>query len=95
MSIVIHPSADVQTDRIGEGTRIWQYVVILPGATIGRNCNVNAHCLIEGEVTIGNNVTKIAPKTEPSTEPSPPMITIARMKIEKPNWNWPALTSVL
>ena len=29
-------------------------------------------------VTIGSNVTKIAPNTEPSTEPRPPMMTIAR-----------------
>lgn len=57
MSVFIHPSADVQTDRIGDGTKIWQYVVVLPGATIGRGCNVNAHCLIEGEVVIGDNVT--------------------------------------
>lgn len=34
-------------------------------------------CSIQ-RVTIGSNVTKIAPNTEPSTEPRPPMITIAR-----------------
>jgi hypothetical protein len=28
----IHPSADVQTKWIGEGTQIWQFVVVLPGA---------------------------------------------------------------
>ena len=29
-------------------------------------------------VTIGSKVTKIAPNIEPSTEPSPPMMIIAR-----------------
>jgi UDP-2-acetamido-3-amino-2,3-dideoxy-glucuronate N-acetyltransferase len=52
-----HALADVQTDAIGPGTKIWQFVVVLAGATIGRNCNVNAHCLIESDVIIGDNVT--------------------------------------
>jgi acetyltransferase-like isoleucine patch superfamily enzyme len=38
-------------------TKIWQYVVVLSGATIGSNCNVCSHCLIENEVVIGDNVT--------------------------------------
>ena len=29
---MIHPTADVQTPRIGEGTTIWQYCVILKNA---------------------------------------------------------------
>ena len=33
-----------------------------------------------------------APSTTPQMLPSPPRMTIARMKIEKPNWNWSALT---
>lgn len=53
----IHPSADVKTAEIGEGTSIWQFVVILDGAQIGKNCNICAHSLIEGDVIIGNNVT--------------------------------------
>lgn len=54
---MIHPLSDVQTDKIGEGTFVWQYVVILPGAVIGKNCNINAHCFIENDVVIGDNVT--------------------------------------
>jgi UDP-2-acetamido-3-amino-2,3-dideoxy-glucuronate N-acetyltransferase len=54
---MIHPSSDVKASSIGEGTRVWQYVVILPGAVIGRNCNINAHCFIENRVVIGDNVT--------------------------------------
>lgn len=53
----IHPLSDIQTNQIGDGTRIWQYVVILPGARIGKNCNINAHCFIENEVVLGENVT--------------------------------------
>ena len=56
MSVYIHPSSDVQSNDIGEGTRVWQYVVILPGAKIGKNCNICSHCFIENDVVIGDNV---------------------------------------
>ena len=57
MGVFIHPSADVQSKNIGDGTRVWQYVVILPGARIGKNCNICSHCFIENDVIIGDNVT--------------------------------------
>jgi UDP-2-acetamido-3-amino-2,3-dideoxy-glucuronate N-acetyltransferase len=53
----IHPLADVQTNKIGKSTMVWQYTVILPGASIGENCNINCHTFIENDVVIGNNVT--------------------------------------
>lgn len=53
----VHPNAEVQTDKIGEGTVIWQYAVVLKGVSIGQNCNINAHTFIENDVVIGNNVT--------------------------------------
>lgn len=53
----IHPTADVQTTAVGAGTQIWQYTVVLPGARIGRDCNLNAHCLVENDVVIGDRVT--------------------------------------
>jgi acetyltransferase-like isoleucine patch superfamily enzyme len=53
----IHPSSDVQSKQIGEGTRVWQYVVILPGAVIGRDCNICSHCFIENNVVVGDRVT--------------------------------------
>jgi UDP-2-acetamido-3-amino-2,3-dideoxy-glucuronate N-acetyltransferase len=56
-SVFIHHTADVQTEAIGEDTRIWQYTVVLKGAKIGSNCNINSHCFIENDVVLGNNVT--------------------------------------
>lgn len=53
----VHPLSDVQTDDVGEGTRIWQFSVILAGAKIGKDCNICAHTLIEGKVKIGDRVT--------------------------------------
>jgi len=57
MTIEIHPLADVQTQNIGVGTRIWQFCVVLAGAKIGANCNICAQVLIESDVVIGDNVT--------------------------------------
>jgi UDP-2-acetamido-3-amino-2,3-dideoxy-glucuronate N-acetyltransferase len=53
----IHKTAEVQTKIIGEGTKIWQYSIVLKEARIGSNCNINALCFIENDVAIGNNVT--------------------------------------
>ena len=53
----IHEKAEVQTQFVGEGTRIWQYSIVLERAKIGSNCNINALCFIENDVVIGNNVT--------------------------------------
>lgn len=53
----IHALADVQSTSIGSGTRVWQYAIVLPGATIGRDCNICSHTLIENAVTIGDRVT--------------------------------------
>lgn len=53
----IHPSADVKSQLIGEGTTVWQFVVILAQAHIGRDCNINAHCFIENDVVLGDRVT--------------------------------------
>jgi len=54
---MIHPLAEVQTKNIGEGTRIWQFSVVLEGAVIGRDCNINSHTFIENEVVVGDRVT--------------------------------------
>lgn len=53
----IHPLADVASSSIGEGSRIWQFSVILKGAKIGNECNICANTLIEDDVVIGDRVT--------------------------------------
>ncbi|TBV08266.1 acyltransferase [Phytopseudomonas dryadis] len=53
----IHPLADVKSQDIGEGTRVWQFCVIFAHAKIGKNCNLCAHTLVESDVVIGDNVT--------------------------------------
>ena len=53
----IRPLSDVQSQAIGEGTRIWQYCVVLVGARIGSNCNICTQVFIENDVVIGDGVT--------------------------------------
>ena len=54
----IHPLADVHPGAsIGDGTRVWQYCVVLDGAVVGADCNLNAHTLVEGGARIGDRVT--------------------------------------
>lgn len=57
MSVMIHKLSDVQSANVGDGTRIWQFAVVLGGARIGSNCNVCAHTFIENDVVVGDNVT--------------------------------------
>lgn len=57
MSIFIHPLSDVVATRIGCGTKIWQFCVVLPKAVIGENCNICANVIIENDVIIGDSVT--------------------------------------
>jgi acetyltransferase-like isoleucine patch superfamily enzyme len=52
-----HALADVQSAHIGPATRMWQFVVILPNARIGADCNICSHVLVENDVIIGDRVT--------------------------------------
>lgn len=52
-----HPTALVQTQDIGSGTRIWAFTNILAGASIGSDCNICDQVFIENEVRVGNRVT--------------------------------------
>ncbi|MDX1479289.1 MAG: acyltransferase [Saprospiraceae bacterium] len=41
---------------IGPGTRIWHFSHIMPGAKIGRACNIGQNVVVSPDVTLGNNV---------------------------------------
>jgi acetyltransferase-like isoleucine patch superfamily enzyme len=56
-SPLFHKTAEVMSQKIGDGTTVWQYAIILEKASIGENCNINCHTFIENDVVIGNNVT--------------------------------------
>jgi UDP-2-acetamido-3-amino-2,3-dideoxy-glucuronate N-acetyltransferase len=55
--VFIHPSAIVETDLIGRGTRIWAFSHVMKNASIGVECNIGDHSFIESGAIIGNYVT--------------------------------------
>lgn len=57
LTYFVHQMADVQSSQIGDNSRIWQFVIILPKARIGCDVNICSHCFIENDVVIGDRVT--------------------------------------
>lgn len=57
MAITIHPTAIVDDGaRIGDGSRVWHWVHICGGATIGTDCSFGQNVFVGNDVVIGNNV---------------------------------------
>ena len=58
MPAQIHPSAIVEPGAVlGEGSRVWAFAHILPGARIGADANVCDHVFVENDVVVGDRVT--------------------------------------
>jgi UDP-2-acetamido-3-amino-2,3-dideoxy-glucuronate N-acetyltransferase len=57
MSVFKHPQALVESEQIGDGTRVWAFAHVLPGAKIGKDCNLCDHVFVENQVVIGDRVT--------------------------------------
>lgn len=57
MAYTKHDTALVESSRIGEGTRVWAFAHVLPGASIGADCNICDHTFIENDVVLGDRVT--------------------------------------
>jgi UDP-2-acetamido-3-amino-2,3-dideoxy-glucuronate N-acetyltransferase len=53
----VHDRGLCETDRVGDGTRIWAFAHVLPGARIGRDCNICDGVFIEDDVVVGDRVT--------------------------------------
>jgi len=57
MRFFAHEKALVESDQIGENTRVWAFAHVLPGARIGIDCNICDHVFVENDVIIGDRVT--------------------------------------
>ena len=57
MDYFTHSHSLVESNQIGENTRIWAFTHVLPGAQIGADCNICDHVFIENNVVIGDRVT--------------------------------------
>ena len=57
MPVIIHPSAIVDDGaQLGDGTRVWHFVHVSPGARIGERCSLGQGVYVGNDVLIGNNV---------------------------------------
>lgn len=52
-----HPLALVESEQIGDATRVWAFAHVMSGARIGAHCNIGDHVFVESNVILGNNVT--------------------------------------
>lgn len=57
MTFFTHEKSLVESETIGADTRIWAFAHVLPGARIGRECNICDYVFIENDVIIGDRVT--------------------------------------
>ena len=53
--VSVHPAGICEADAVGAGTRIWAFAHVLPGAVIGRDCNICDHVFIENDVILGRS----------------------------------------
>ena len=52
----VHRSSFVDSDaKVGEGTSIWHFCHVSPGAVIGEDCIIGQGCFIDHGAVIGNN----------------------------------------
>lgn len=56
MNYVVHPTAIVESDSIGDNATIDEYVVVRKNVTIGKNVRIHPFCVIESGVIIEDNV---------------------------------------
>jgi len=57
MTPYVHPQGICESENVGEGTRVWAFAHVLPGARIGADCNICDHVFVENDVLIGDRVT--------------------------------------
>jgi UDP-2-acetamido-3-amino-2,3-dideoxy-glucuronate N-acetyltransferase len=57
MGVRVHPNALAESDQIGDGSNVWAFAHVMPGARIGRDANICDHVYVEGDVVLGDRVT--------------------------------------
>ncbi|HZJ30556.1 MAG TPA: acyltransferase [Vicinamibacterales bacterium] len=57
MKNTYHPLAMVESDDIGEGTRVWAHAHVMQGARVGSGCNLGEGVFVESGVIVGDDVT--------------------------------------
>jgi UDP-2-acetamido-3-amino-2,3-dideoxy-glucuronate N-acetyltransferase len=53
----VHPQGLCESTTVGEGTRVWAFAHVLPGAVVGRDCNICDCAFVEDGAVLGDRVT--------------------------------------
>jgi UDP-2-acetamido-3-amino-2,3-dideoxy-glucuronate N-acetyltransferase len=53
----VHPQGLCESVTVGDGTRVWAFAHVLPGARVGADCNICDHVFVENDVVVGDRVT--------------------------------------
>jgi acetyltransferase-like isoleucine patch superfamily enzyme len=53
----VHPNGLCESEHVGEGTRVWAFAHVLPGARVGRDCNICDGAFVEDGAVLGDRVT--------------------------------------
>ena len=52
-----HALSLVESDQIGQGTRVWAWAHVMQDSRLGDDCNIGEHCFVESGAVLGNRVT--------------------------------------
>lgn len=55
--VQVHPLGLCESSSVGAGTRIWAFAHVLPGAVVGRDCNICDGAYVEYGAVLGDRVT--------------------------------------
>jgi UDP-2-acetamido-3-amino-2,3-dideoxy-glucuronate N-acetyltransferase len=55
--VYLHPTALVEADSIGPGTRVWVFCNLMAGSRIGAGCQICDRCFVEKGAVLGDGVT--------------------------------------
>jgi UDP-2-acetamido-3-amino-2,3-dideoxy-glucuronate N-acetyltransferase len=55
--VQVHANGLCESEDVGDGTRIWAFAHVLPGAKIGRDCNICDGAFVEDHAVLGDRVT--------------------------------------
>jgi len=55
--VFVHKKGICESEEVGAGTRIWAFAHVLPGARIGKECNICDGVFIEDAAVVGDRVT--------------------------------------
>ena len=57
MGHFVHPQGICESCSVGNGTKVWAFAHVMPGAIIGEDCNISDHVFVENDVVLGDRVT--------------------------------------